>query len=210
MNAKELFKRVGKEEVVFETVSRWFCGKCGVIHKEQTAAEQCCKPVLCKCGVEVEEKYWLVCKTCRSEQEKKKEQERFDRAEKLTDWDGPVYSDDLDEFYQDLEAFYDDLSNSDCDLDQVKYVFPCDKVPVVLLDSARILENSLEEAYEGFELSDLSGLDELEAAIDLFNERNENTVNWEPNYKKVVLLDQEVLDEIKKDWVGNEELTIQP
>ena len=210
MNAKELFKRVGKEEVIFETVSRWFCGKCGIIHKEQSGAEKCCKPNICRCGAEITEKYYLTCKSCLSEERTAKEKERYDKAEKLTDWDGPVYSDDLDEYYQDLEMFYDDLANSDCDLDQVKYVVPCDKVPVVLLDSARILENSLEEAYEGFELEDLSGLKDLEAAISLFNERNKGTCNWEPNYKKVVILDKEVLEEIRKDYAGNEELALKP
>lgn len=211
MNAQELFKAIvfAQDEVgygtdQYETVNRWFCGKCGVIHKEKSGAEACCKPALCSCGVEIQEKYYFTCKNCRSEQEKKKEQERFDKAEKLTDWDGPVYSDDWDEYYECLDYFYDDLANGGHDIDEVKYIYLCNTVPTVLLSCCEILENATQEVYEDFEMSDLVGVDDLEKAIEVFNERNKSIVNWEPDYKKVVLLDQEVLDEIKKD--RNEEL----
>lgn len=204
MNAQELFKRVGKEDSVFETTHRWFCGKCGQIKHDKNLAESCCKPTVCVCGKEVEEEYYTTCRVCRDELDRKRERDRFDKSERLTEWDGPVFLGGYgynEGYFENIEEFLDCFADEELEASNLEYVWCCDKVPLANLDLDSILEDSTQEAYDGFEYDDFKGLEELRAAIDKFNELNKDVVSWTPNYKKCLLLDRQI---------KNSELTLQP
>lgn len=197
MNAQELFKRVSNEDVYFETVNRWFCGKCGQIKHDKNLAESCCKPAVCDCGKEIEEKYYTSCKICRFENDRKREQNRFNKAEKLTEWDGPVFLEGYgnDGYCSDLSEFLDYISDEEIEENEIKYVWCCEEVPLANLDIDEVLNNHTEEAYEGFSIDDFNGLDELRAAVDIFNKKNEKIVSWVLDYSRCLLLEKQVKNE---------------
>lgn len=118
----------------------------------------------------------------------KREEEKFNKAEKLTEWDGPVYCEGLgrDGYAANLEEmveYYDeDLKNFP------KYVWVCDSIQIYKLDLDDILQPHEEHTWEDFERGDAKGEAELEAAIKKFNELNKDLVYWEPNYKKALLV----------------------
>jgi hypothetical protein len=207
MNAQELFKKASKTDTYYEPVERWFCEKCEIIHQDRDLAEKCCKPNICACGTEISEKYYLVCASCRTKQDITREKDLFDKAEKLTEWDGPVYCDGygsnegyfetVEDFLDQFEETYEEFRNSEPEknLKLPEYVWCCDSIPLANLDLDEILENSTQEAYDGFEYSGFKGLEELRAAIDKFNEINKDVVSWTPNYKKALLLEKQIPNE---------------
>jgi hypothetical protein len=53
------------------------------------------------------------------------------------------------------------------------------------IDLDSILENATEEMHEDAR-DDLSGIDELQSAVDAFNKANESVRTWDPDYKRKV------------------------
>lgn len=127
-----------------------------------------------------------------------KEQEKFEKAEKIKeeDWDGPVYSEGYgwnDGYFGSIDDFYDDVrddSEYDEEFTMPKYLWTCDVSPTCIINIDSVLENLTEEAHENFDYRDLNGLDELRAAVDKFNKLNEDNVSWTPNFKKCVILNK--------------------
>ena len=186
MNPIELFHKNGKSAGVF------YCYKCHRVAKSKDAAEECCTPTLCKfCGKPCRQ-YHTCCDDCSKSQSVKAEQERFDKAEKLTKWDGWVFSDGLG-FHNGFAESVSDLLDQLDDDEAPEYVWACDPVnfAVASIDDVirPILEN--EAAYEGFDSDHLNGIDELKAAIDQFNESNKHIVSYVPNFKKAVLIQKQ-------------------
>jgi hypothetical protein len=50
----------------------------------------------------------------------------------------------------------------------------------------RLLQDWLENGWEDMDESDLSGLDELKAAVEAFSEANKGVLAWHPNYTLAV------------------------
>lgn len=121
------------------------------------------------------------------EQHKAFEARHFEKAEKITEWDGPVYREGYgfgEGYAESIEDFLDDIDPAE----QPDYVWPCDVDPVVQLDLDSILEHAAQDPPEDWDSSDLDGLTELGAAIAVFNELNKGRCAWTPNYKKVLIL----------------------
>lgn len=182
MNAQELFLKDGISAHV------WYCSECKRVDNKNHA-EECCKKKICKCGQEIEESYYLLCKPCRRIEDLKKEDERFQNAEKVTSWDGPVY---LDGYWNEgYAANINDLMDYLRDGEEApKYVWTCHSIPVYNLDLDDILEREeMDHIWEYFDRSfDTKGINDLKKAIDKFNDQNKNLVYWEVNYKKALLL----------------------
>lgn len=188
MNATELFHADGRSAGIYA------CGKCRIVAHSKSLAEQCCAPYLCThCGNETEAKYWTVCRPCQAKQKLAKEAERFAAAEKVTEFDGPVYIDGYggqDGYFENIVEFIDwAIEESEDDFGLPDYVWTCTIEQVVDLDLDSILEHATQEAYEDFCTSDLDGMDELEAALNKFNELNKSYLTWHANYKKALVLD---------------------
>lgn len=194
MNAKELFHQDGKSAGVF------YCGECRNVAKSQELAEECCAPYKCQyCGCDVPRKnFRTACPDCIASNDEKKERERFESAEKLTEWDGPVFCESAsynEGFFPSLAELYDYFgceANFDEDGSEAlpPYAWACNVIQFVSYDVGSIKESL--EGYEDWE-GDTDGDNELQAALDAWAERNAKVVRWEPDYKRAVLLDQSIL-----------------
>lgn len=170
MNPTQLFHENGTPTGI------WYCRKCRTVHRTQPEAEVCCRPRLCSCGAEVREG-WLSCRPCLDRREAERERARFEAAEKVTDWAGPVFHGD---------SFY--WSADDID-DSPPYVWTAVGKPFVNVDLDGVLETIVAEAYEDFDpVRELNGVEDLKQAIDRFEEANKNLLAYEPNYKLALVL----------------------
>ena len=169
-------------------------------------AERCCLNAVCACGKDTGEKYLTRCRECRDKFEAAKEAERFEKAVKLTEWDGWVFCEGCgyqDGFFPSLSDFDDWLEDIEEEgLAPIKYVWACKPIHFVHASLDNVVDSVIDQAYEDFDTDDLSGLDELKAAIQKFNEANKDCVSYEPDYSKVILLEK-VVD------VGDERCIVQ-
>ena len=186
MNAIELYLEHGKSAGIF------YCEKCRQVAGSQVLAEQCCQNYLCsKCGKDVGSRSWLVCDACRAADETAKERERFEKAEKLTAWDGWVYLEGTGNngYSESLSDFYDrwaDANGEDADLPE--YVWACKSEQFVTVDFDGIMENIEENGYEDFDSRTLNGLEELKAAIKQFEAANAGVLSYSPDFTKAILI----------------------
>ncbi len=168
-----------------------YCGECRIIHATKHLAEQCCVPPKCEdCG-EPAAQYYTVCDSCREKRAAERERERFEKAEKVTEWDGPVYLEGLggDDYVANAADIEELLYNyGDDDRPRPEYVWTCHSVSFAQVDLNAVIENIAENSYDDWDESDLEGTEELGKAIGAFNEKNKGIVSWEPNYKKALLL----------------------
>ncbi len=194
MNVRELTFR-GKDKTVL-----YACGQCGRVcsptiyacqEEEQhtaarQAAEECCAPRYCVCGVEVKDG-WTACAPCR-------ERHRLERATVVTDYTGPVQSDQVEcgEWAEGYSSSVDALRDY-CDGPVPAYCWPCKSSPL-RLDLDNILEHACDDQHEdAFE--QIVGADELGAAIDKFNEA-QTCIAYYPDHTRVIVLNQERFDAI--------------
>jgi hypothetical protein len=184
MNPIQLFAQY---EGGLEPSGIWYCQKCRIVHSSAEKAEECCKPRLCNCGKPIK-KGWAICDECVKSSRLIKEHDRFTKAEKLTEWDGPVFCDGVDtEYFECVSHFLDFCEPGD----EPQYVWTCDKIPFVtgLLDC--ISEHISEAAYDDFGLSDLHGLKDLKEAITKFEAANKGHVLYRINYNRALLITPE-------------------
>ena len=180
MNATELFHADGKSSGIY------YCGQCRIVHRERESAEQCCKPYICSCGAECL-KHWLICDDCRRKKDIAKERERFEKAEKVTAWNGAVADPHSDRYGRNLDELLELLDYDEAD--PPEYVWTCHERPVCVLDYDTIIEHATNDAYEDFDPGSLDGKKELTEALEKFNALNKENVVWEPNYKLALVLE---------------------
>ncbi len=184
MNATQLFLKDGKETHAF------YCEKCRIIHQNKHCADECCAPLKCpNCGGD-RDKYRCICSSCETAKEAQKERERFEAAEKVSEYDGPVYSEGYgysDGYFGDVSELVDHLENEDeGDIERPAYAWACAVTPTVQASIEDITNNI--EFPDGQDDDDLFGLDELESAIEKFNSSNSKLETWQVEYKKAVLI----------------------
>ena len=187
MNAIELFHGDGRSAGVY------FCETCKIIWREKDLAGRCCLPKTCSnCGGAIRRPYYTICDECEAVKMSKVESERFTKAEKLTEWDGWVYSDGLgwrDGYFEDVGELVGHCHDEETEVPE--YAWACKKVQFAHVDLDRVLEWISESGWEDFSRDDLNGVDELKAAIDRFNEANKDVVVWEVDYNRAVLIAKE-------------------
>ena len=177
MNATELFHADGR------TAGVYYCAQCRHVHREKQLAEECCKPHICECGAECA-KHWCICDECRSKKDIARELARFEKAEKVTEWSGPVCEPQGDRYARNIDELLELLEEDATP----EYVWTCSARPVCQLDYDKIIEHATEDAYEEFESDSLDGDVELMAALDAFNAANREHVCWETDYTKALVL----------------------
>ena len=163
-------------------------------------ADKCCAPVMCAiCGGGNVRLYNLNCDACAAKKLAAREAERFERAEKVTDWDGPVFLEGLGGagYFANVGELEDWLS------DQVLedgsqparpgYVWTCESSPCCQLDYDTTIELATRDAFEdwGLDDADIAGETELRTAIEDFNNANAKHVSWEPNFQLALVLGAE-------------------
>lgn len=178
--AIELFNKDGKAVGVF------CCSRCRLVFGDKRIAESCCGDRFCDCGNKIEERYYTVCTKCRKVADAKREREKFEKAEKVTEWDGFVW--DGSDYYPDIGELIERYSDDERPLPE--YVWTCDATAFATLTIDRVKDwiNDGGDAPEDFDADDLDGWRELEAAIEKFNKANAGCLSYWPNEKKALLL----------------------
>jgi hypothetical protein len=171
----------------------WACGECQLARETEQEAEDCCKPKMCECGKPVEFPY-TVCKQCREETQRKRDQAIYDKAKKVKweDYDGSMLVCDRDDkFYTDPGEIFDE-----------HYEDP----PVwawgtygkkLTIDAHEIVERALENddaCEESMEC--IPDLTELQKALDSVCAQIPETY-WED--KTVVVMFEEEAEEYRKE-----------
>ena len=179
----ELFKKDGSPAGVF------YCSECRAVFASKEQAENCHGERLCACGKKIEVRYHSECSICWSnksqEEENKREAARFEKATKIpeSEYTGEMVY-DADKFYTDIDDAIDPyLPGQEPD-----YVWACKDVGVPLATTESLYENLIENMWEDADVSDLHGVDELEAAVTTFNEANKAVHVYQPDYTTAILV----------------------
>jgi len=182
VNAVELHHADGRPAGV------WYCQNCRNVRRTASEAEECCAPRICECGARVECPGRLKCDNCRAGYRLERELLRFDRAEKLTDWDGPVYLADQDRYADDPEALVDDLWDEGVEhLDMPDYAWATTEIPGLQFDPERVAYDLVRDMPDDLE-SELLGLDEFRVACEKLMAANSGLRWHEPDFGRAVLL----------------------
>ena len=180
-------------------VIAYACGECGaVVGVNKLTEEQAkglaanhCGPWTCeKCGTEHDRSYQPTCRVCfdrvNNERRAKQEAARFDKAEKITAHDGPVYSEEFDQFFADVDDMLDW-----CACEQVMppdYVWPCSvSYPSLMMDD--VCDMALREHMDSNVEGELEAQKELADFLDEWNAKQTSEL-WEPRYGQVVVAEE--------------------
>lgn len=127
---------------------------------------------------------------CERRRREAREADILEKAEIITDYTGPVYLDGVrgsamgEGYFRDVE----ELAGSLDFLEGQRPAFAhCCVERGFSLDIESILEDATQEMYEDC-YDDLNGLDELQQAIDTFNQANESIKTWECDNKRKVAI----------------------
>lgn len=194
MNASELLLKDGTPAAVF------YCEKCKVVAYNRGAAEQCCQNYKCtQCGEDTGSRSFLICDNCRTLRSIEQEKDRFDKAEKVTQWDGWVYSEghghndgffpSIKEFLEWMEDWDFDPTEGDGPKPDIRYVWACSDNHFVNVTLGEVIGTFEGETYEDWESDSLHGTEELKAALEKFNALNYDQVSYAPDYTKAILLE---------------------
>lgn len=187
MNAQQLYLENG------ESAGIYFCGKCRKVSANQRVSEECCAVLVCvNCHAHPRERYYSVCAECVTVERDRREQEKFEKSEKLETWDGPVYLDDAgsnEGYFDSLEELYDWIAcegfiQENCPA----YCWAAIEKPFVEVDAGSAIENGTSDAYEDWESDTLVGVPEFEAACEAFNAANAHHTHYAVDYTKSIAI----------------------
>ena len=204
MNAKQLYLEDGKPSQVY------FCSECKTVKRTFEEAEQCCQPYKCTvCGKEVP-RYHNLCDCCQEQKFIKNELIKFEKSNKVKEWNNWVYLEDIsgynDGYFDSLDSFYEYCANESEltteELLDIKFVWTCKEIPYVDGDINRVLESICDEdAPEGYDYEELNGIEELKQALNKFIDLNSGKVYYLPDYKTSVLTNwSNVLTKKSENW----------
>lgn len=182
MEAIYLVKKDNPAEVV-----AYACGKCGTVTGtvESVATDHCAPKMCTKCGKVREYSSYLLCNECRAMKDAEAEAERFDRAEKVTDWDGPVYDPNCggcqDGYFQSVDDLLDHYADDDAG--PPAYVWAT-TMTHPSLDADSLMDQALDDTYDG---CTLDAEDELVEFIGRWNDKQSCEIWWEDKSKAVVI-----------------------
>ncbi len=190
--AIELFHADGKPSGV------WYCSECRAVHTRLRTAQSCHGVTHCeKCGKELGKRqpyYKTHCQECDNDIWRKKQAEeelvRYARAVKIraSEYTGPqVYFG---------ERYYDTVEDAIDGCDQPpEYIWSAKDVGLKKATMEDLVDRILQEAWEDADIDDLNGTEELQRAIDLFNESNAGISVYMVDYNEALVIDDEILAE---------------
>jgi hypothetical protein len=168
------------------------CGVCGKLARGVTnfdISEKCC--TCYDCGKPLgEERYVsniIYCRNCDSKRRAKVEADRLEKATVLENYDGPVFWDGGHGSYG--EGYYENADELSEDDDfEGEYAYACTS-RCLILDLDNVLENLCEEMHEDA-IDDLNGVEQLQAAVNVFNEANKSVLTYDVDYKHKVRIER--------------------
>lgn len=199
MNAYYLHKPDGTQTNVS------ICGECGKLARGKSnfyISVKCCTCFDCGHPLGEDERRFenrrLYHRKCENKRRTERDAERLEKAGLLEDYDGPVYADGYghgsygDGYFADVAEFIDHFESRysvDESADWPEFVYCCTATPVAGLDLDSILASHCEDAFEdAFEdaRDSLTGVEELQIAVNTFNARNANVLSYSPDYSRKV------------------------
>lgn len=190
--AVELFHADGKSSGI------WYCSECRAVYNNHHAAQSCHGITYCEdCGKELGKRqpyYRTQCDECdRKKWREKQDKEEFDRYTKAvkikaSDYTGPQV------FFN--EHYYETVEDAieECDKPP-EYVWSAKDIGLKKATIEDLVERVLEEAWEDADIDDLEGVDELQSAVDGFNEKNAGISVYMVDYNEAIVLDEEIFAE---------------
>ena len=178
--AVELYKKDGTAAGIF------FCSECLAVFAKEDDAKYCHGVRLCACG-EKADHYYSQCQKCTHakflKEEEEKERERFEKAAKIAP------SEYTGDHVFCGEKYFETVEDACCD-DAVppSYMWACKNVGVPKAELEDLTCNIIDSMWEDADASDLSGIDELEAAIAAFNVANESIKVYQPDYSTAIVI----------------------
>lgn len=179
-----------------QLINRWFCSKCGKLAVDQDVAERCCCCRLCEKEIGKDDFYgdtqFPEHKTCRAELDRQRELQRFEKAEKLEQWTGPVYASGLgysDGYFDFVDSLQDWCADEEDKLPDYVWCCTTDKCcPTADHLYEMITERVIENGWDEMETDDINGTDELYEALKVFVAANEKLVCWNIDTSRALLL----------------------
>jgi hypothetical protein len=182
------------------------CSRCGVFfpcqgfkkHERVYSYEQAqahCMTACTQCSGPIDKCYFLLCRACQSKNEDKKEETRFDKAQKLTveqyehdvlHWEGYV-GDMGDGYFSELEVLIDYCEQEGCDVPE--YVWACEPHDFQL-HAESIIEQELErqDMYEdAYDHIGSKAMANLQAYFDVWV-GEVKLRSWGVDYSRAILL----------------------
>ena len=208
MNGFKLYRQTDEG---YKPVGLWCCDCCGRLHSEQSYADQCCIPRLCKCGKPTDNQYIGQCCDCRDRAFQEKcaleSRQRIDKSERCDpdlNTSGVWYDDDSDTYHYDGlgDAVHYNFEYGSGSGDPPEVLYFCHQHGLKL-DAASILQNAEENA--GIEDSNwrLDG-ESLQKVLDAWVAEHASHIGWyTPDYRRSVdtaaFLDPDVVEALKKE-----------
>lgn len=199
MHAQQLFIRSQNDDgkVQYSPTNLWHCGKCNRLQAEldggvdidpaQARAEACCRPMVC----EKHGPYQHYCSACWRDERDARTAKRLTEAELVPDDGGWVYVEHLSShnegYFSNVVELVEFCEEGDEDgIPIPEFAFCTTSVPFVF-DLAGALENECEQDDYHEEIYDqLNGAQELQIAVDAFNEANKANLSYHPDYDRKV------------------------
>lgn len=127
------------------------------------------------------------------------EKPRFERAKKLTEWDGGIF-DSAGDFHQSVDQFIDTLNPLD---EWPEYVWTARQQQVIpiTLDLEDTIGHIVEDrGWEDMDYDDLEGTEELKLALRVFAEANRSVIShWEDTTTALLINKADWIEELKSD-----------
>jgi len=173
----------------------WVCEKCNQWSQSKGCADLCCAP--CEtCGKPAERGSMGQCSDCRWREFNARERAKLEKlaaeAKRDPDWSGWVYSDDYhggnDGYFESVEEFVERVEDDfarDPMTPRPAYVWATVARRIVNIGVDDVLGLITEDRPEDFETSDCNGLNELKAALEAFNNANQDLM-YEPDRRIIV------------------------
>ena len=194
--AIELFHVDGKPSGI------WYCSECRSIHNQQRTAQSCHGITHCEeCKKELGSRqpyYKTHCEDCDNKKWREKksadEFQKYTKAVKIkaSEYTGPqVFFNG--HYYETVEDAIDQCE------EPPEYVWAAKDIGLKKATMEYLVDQILEEAWEDADIDDLNGTEELQIAIDSFNEANSGISVYMVDYDEAIVLDTEILE----DWHRN-------
>lgn len=113
----------------------------------------------------------------------------MEKAMLVEDYDGPVYCEGVpggsygDGYFSDVDELADAIADlEDC---TIECAYCCTSSRAAFIDLDNVLEHAMQDALEDA-IDHLNGRDELQAAVDAFNEANKDLLSWDVDYSRKV------------------------
>jgi hypothetical protein len=171
---------------IFHGATIYACRWEEAVIASREAAERCCNRKCEDCEKRVERKHYVVCNDCGRKRDALREQERFDKAQKIpiSNYDGWLCW--RGEQFADEGALADHCTEND--LEWPKWVWACKKIEFKI-DVDTILEHALQDHYEDARDSiPQAAEDKLQAILDEWC-AGQGIESWQEDNSRAVILE---------------------